>query len=334
MFRLPTGLAASAVAVFALFNVALAEDLAPLRVGNGERLLVVAPHPDDETLGAGGLIQRVRARGGTVQILVITAGDGWVDAVRRDTGIRNPAPAQYVGYGEKRLQEVRAAALELGQSKFRLQILGFPDGGLDGLLGPHWESSEPQRSRTTGASDPPYEEAVDPNVPYAGSDLRRAMEQTLSEFRPTMIALPDPLDRHPDHRAAGLFALVAVDDWERNGSGAGEAMPRLLSYLVHWPSWPPNWDAAQSRPEDARTALFLPADFRPGDASKVTLTLSDREVARKRAALAQHKTQHEVMGPCLEAFIRRTEPFTLLSPTEVQRAEYVVAERLRTTRSR
>ena len=36
----------------------------------------------------------------------------------------------------------------------------------------------------------------------------------------------------------------------------------------------------------------------------------------------------------LEAFVRRTEPFTLLSPSEVQRAEYVVAERLRTTRAR
>jgi len=169
---------------------------------------------------------------------------------------------------------------------------------------------------------------------YDGDDLRRELERVIAHTRPTIVAFPDPLDHHPDHRAAGLFTLVAVDDWERNGSGAGEAMPRLLSYLVHWPSWPPGWDASQSRPDDARTALALPADFRPGDASKVALGLSEREIGRKRAALAQHKTQREVMGPCLEAFVRRTEPFTLLSPSEVQRAEYVVAERLRTTRSR
>ena len=42
-----------------------AADEAPreLEVGAHERLLVVAPHPDDETLGAAGLAQRVLARG-------------------------------------------------------------------------------------------------------------------------------------------------------------------------------------------------------------------------------------------------------------------------------
>ncbi len=30
-----------------------------LKIGDRERLLVIAPHPDDETLGAAGLIQRV-----------------------------------------------------------------------------------------------------------------------------------------------------------------------------------------------------------------------------------------------------------------------------------
>lgn len=332
MVRILLGPVALVLLVVGIAAGASAADLAPLRVGNGERLLVVAPHPDDETLAAGGLIQRVRARGGKVQILLITAGDGWVEAVRRETGIKKPLPSQYVAYGEKRLQEIRAAALELGQTNLNLEILGFPDGGLDGLLGAHWARSEPQRSGTTGASDPPYEEARDPDLPYAGSDLREAMEQTLRDFRPTMVALPDPLDRHPDHRAAGLFTLVAIDEWSK-GPGAGEAMPRLLSYLIHWPAWPPGWDA-QAHLEDARAPLDLPVDFRPADAAKVSLPLNEREISRKRAALAQHKTQQEVMGRCLDAFVRRTEPFTLLSPSEVQRAEYVVAERLRTTRSR
>jgi hypothetical protein len=41
------------------------------------RLLVVAPHPDDETLGAGGLIQRVRHAGGAVKVVFMTNGDGY-----------------------------------------------------------------------------------------------------------------------------------------------------------------------------------------------------------------------------------------------------------------
>ena len=39
------------------------------------RLLVVAPHPDDETIATGLLIQQVRAAGGEVRILLLTEGD-------------------------------------------------------------------------------------------------------------------------------------------------------------------------------------------------------------------------------------------------------------------
>jgi LmbE family N-acetylglucosaminyl deacetylase len=38
------------------------------------RLLVVAPHPDDETLATGVLLQQVLAAGGEVRILLLTAG--------------------------------------------------------------------------------------------------------------------------------------------------------------------------------------------------------------------------------------------------------------------
>lgn len=40
-----------------------------------ERLLVIAPHPDDEVIGAGGLIAKVKRLGGKVYILYLTIGD-------------------------------------------------------------------------------------------------------------------------------------------------------------------------------------------------------------------------------------------------------------------
>lgn len=40
-----------------------------------QRLLVVAPHADDETAGAGGLIARVKEAGGKVFVMVLSTGD-------------------------------------------------------------------------------------------------------------------------------------------------------------------------------------------------------------------------------------------------------------------
>src|SRR5664279_305672 len=43
--------------------------------GAGDRLLVVAAHPDDESLGAGGLIAAAVARGADVRVIVATDGE-------------------------------------------------------------------------------------------------------------------------------------------------------------------------------------------------------------------------------------------------------------------
>src|SRR5688572_16478209 len=73
-----TGLVMSSARATAQNEARLAYE--PLQVGPHERLLVIAPHPDDETLGAGGLAQRVLAQGGIVRTVVVTAGDGYVEA--------------------------------------------------------------------------------------------------------------------------------------------------------------------------------------------------------------------------------------------------------------
>ncbi len=118
------------------FALLAATDLAPkpipLTVDSGERLVVVAPHPDDETLGAGGLTQRVLERGGSVLVVLVTAGDGYVEAVVHETGRPRPRPSQYVAYGKRRLRESRTALRVLGGGRVRLEFLGFPDGGLGG----------------------------------------------------------------------------------------------------------------------------------------------------------------------------------------------------------
>lgn len=299
-----------------------------LVVGPAERLLVIAPHPDDETLGAGGLIQRVLERGGSVRVVLVTAGDGYIEAVKHETGELHPRPAEFIAYGEKRLREARAALRVLGDERGRLLLLGFPDGGLDDLLRAHWWRGSPERSRTTGATDPPYDEAIEPDLPYDGDDLRRELGNIVREMQPTMVALPDPFDRHPDHRATGFFALLAVADWVVS-LPAEAPRPKLLAYLVHWPDWPRGWDAPTPLPPD--TPLDLPPKFDRSACRRVLLTLDDVELAAKRAALTRYETQQRVMRGLLSAFERRNEPFCLLPDSELQRVEVLVEQGLTRT---
>jgi LmbE family N-acetylglucosaminyl deacetylase len=197
-----------------------------------------------------------------------------------------------------------------------LEVLGFPDGGLARLLGAHWSRREPERSPTTKAERPPYRDAVSRSAAYDGDDLRRELAHVLRDTQPTTLAFPDPLDRHPDHHATGIFVLLALADFTRDGAPP----PRLLAYLVHWPGWPPGWDTA-SRDARAESGPLIPPPSLPDRGlARVAVSLDEAEEARKREALALYRSQQEVMPSLLAAFVRRTEPFTVFTADEARRA--------------
>jgi len=84
--------------------------------------LVVAPHFDDETLGCGGLIAQLAARGGAVRVLFLTDSAGAGALASED-------PA---GYAEARRAEAAEAARRLGIAGF--DRAGLPDGALAARL--------------------------------------------------------------------------------------------------------------------------------------------------------------------------------------------------------
>src|SRR6516162_434303 len=100
-------LAVAACVTVAAQSTAGRTDLRPIGVAvdRTTRLLVIAPHPDDEALGAAGLIRRVIATGGSVRIVWMTSGDGFPEGVETERGITHPRPSDYRTYGVLREHE-------------------------------------------------------------------------------------------------------------------------------------------------------------------------------------------------------------------------------------
>lgn len=92
-----------------------------LRIGRPRSALVVAPHPDDETIGAYGLIRSLRERGCRVRILVVSDGAGSHRASARWPERRLVA---------QRRRETLGAMRTLGVPAGDVEFLALPDGAL------------------------------------------------------------------------------------------------------------------------------------------------------------------------------------------------------------
>ena len=95
---------------------------APLDLVNGDvpctRLVVVSAHPDDESLGAGGLIATASAAGLAVYVVLLTAGEA--------SPFASPTSTRHA-LATLRLAEMENALARLAPDHF-LVFLGAPDG--------------------------------------------------------------------------------------------------------------------------------------------------------------------------------------------------------------
>jgi LmbE family N-acetylglucosaminyl deacetylase len=291
------------------------------------RLMVFAPHPDDETLAAGGLIQRVLARNGQVRVVFITNGDGYVDGVRKEVRRQQTSTADFIEYGERRHREAIRAMQALGLPAQNALFLGFPDDGIDDLWADNWSTRKPYTSPYTRFDRPVYKESLSHRVEYTGIDLEAEISKLLRDFSPDWVLVPDPRDRHPDHCTTGVFVLDALRKL-RQPNEHHPLHPKVLTFLVHYPDYPasPAW----IKELVGAGVGGSPAAGRALSAARwAHLQLTPSESAAKGAALSKYESQIQVMHPFLKQFLLPFELFGQLDGDQIRAVSREYAARFR-----
>ena len=166
-------------------------------IAAGSRLLLLAPHPDDEALATGGLLQRAVTAGAIVRVVFLTDGENnpWPQrAAERRWRISAQDRARW---GARRRSEALRSLRTLGVAPDRASFLGLPDQRLTAAL---------------NAGD---------------QALPRALRESLDEFQPTHIICASAQDHHPDHSALAVALRSASAHRRRAGT------VRLFEYVVH-----------------------------------------------------------------------------------------------------
>jgi LmbE family N-acetylglucosaminyl deacetylase len=176
---------------------------------NALRLMTILAHPDDESLGLGGVIAKYASEGIEVAVVTATLGERGRYLGERD-GPNHPGMQ---GLGALRAAELRAATSVLGVK--HLELLGYHDGDLD---------------------------RVDPREAIAriAAHVRRLRPHVVITFA------PDGAYGHPDHIAICQFATAATIAAADPTHGAASAPPHAVAKLYYMVSNEASWAAYQS----------------------------------------------------------------------------------------
>ena len=273
-----------------------------------ERILILAPHPDDEAIGTAGVIQRSLKAGIPIKVCYLTNGDfNELSYLLSRADIAFFA-GDFVRMGKERRQEAIRAMNYLGLHDSDLVFLGYPDFGTLEIMLKYWGKGHPFEHPLTRISRVPYKEALSYNAPYEGESILRDLKTVFLDFKPTKIFVSHPADTNQDHRALYLFLRVAL--WDLADS---IKEPQLLPYIVHVVGWP--------RPKGYYPQSEL---IPPPELNRVhwrTFPLKQQEVETKHKAISLYPSQVRCDPPYLYSFARKDELFGDYLPLKLNKAK-------------
>src|SRR5438876_7058434 len=165
------------------------------------RLLLFAPHPDDESLACSILLQRAVRAGAAVRVAYATDGDDnpWPQRVLERKWRLNATDRRR--WGRLRRTEALAALRVLGVNGFAARFLGLPDQKLTAMLMCNCQSA------------------------------LKHLSGIIAHWKPTDLLMPSISDTHPDHSALAVMLRLVLSESFLDPMATGQMT--AWSYVVH-----------------------------------------------------------------------------------------------------
>ncbi|MBA4387498.1 MAG: hypothetical protein C0404_05915 [Verrucomicrobia bacterium] len=277
---------------------------------SNDKVMIIAPHPDDETLACAGVIMRTKRAGGSVRVVFLTNGDGFAKAAAANSGkeIDALAPADFLAVARSRQGSALNACGLLGLLPQDIFFLSYPDGGLATIMsfaGAEVFTQEyTNQSCTYGLLVPDYHsQAHGQPAPYSRDSMLADVGELVKDFAPGAIYVTDAADGHGDHSAAfGLVREAAADSGFKGD---------LFTYLIHssdgsWPT-PRGADPSAAFESGVADGKKIPAGVRwPPD---VRCPMTRDESKLKLNAIRAYTLEMRLAGHYIESFIKSEEVF-------------------------
>ena len=236
---------------------------------SSDRVLIVAPHPDDETIGGGGVIRYCLEHNIPVYVVVVTNGGSGPLGVRR-------------------YHESLNATSQLSLPSSNITFFEYTQG-VDSLFNENWDKPlDINRGHTSNF-------AYQPGAAYNGVSLEQNFETVITNFKPTVIIYPNPEDSNPDHWGTSSFVEYATNKLNYNG--------RMYTYLVHvssvWP-FPRGYFPG---------AYILPPYFMTGYDSWFVFPISASDEQLEYQAINSYHSQLDSDPSYLLTFVRKDNLF-------------------------
>jgi N-acetyl-1-D-myo-inositol-2-amino-2-deoxy-alpha-D-glucopyranoside deacetylase len=308
---LGAGLLAVTVGALAVPGPNALKDKSPIRglrrfvlSSMGRKILIIAPHPDDEGLAAGGLIHQALEEHRQVRVVIMTSGDGARGAARARFERQGLTAADYRTMGRERVLESRRATAALGLPAHDLILMAYPDGGLNSLWDNNWDYSDLHRG-LNGCVRAPYAFAYQTHAPYCGENVVSNLTSVIENYRPSAVFYPDTEDDHHDHWATNAFTQYVLV--------ASGFKTREYTYLVHRHDFPvPQGYAPGEYLVPPRALAHLETNWD-------TSPLSAAEEHLKQKALSMYKIPLLVKEGFIESFARRNELIGTVREVHIKR---------------